>query len=62
MVFLFFIDEDFLLLGDMIYSLINPKSFRLLSSNQTKLILRTQHSHHDNQYRGFNLTYQSNLN
>jgi hypothetical protein len=43
----------------MIYSLTNRKSFRLSSSNQTKLILRTKHSHNDEQYRGFNLTYQS---
>ncbi|CAF3049313.1 unnamed protein product, partial [Rotaria sp. Silwood2] len=53
-------DYDYLqiITGDVIYSLNIPKSFRLQTINETKLILRTKHSNDDYQYRGFNLTYQ----
>ncbi|CAF5207533.1 unnamed protein product, partial [Rotaria magnacalcarata] len=44
--------------GDTFYSLNTPKSFRIQTINETKIILRTKHSNDDYQYRGFNLTYQ----
>ncbi|CAF1032759.1 unnamed protein product [Rotaria sordida] len=52
-------DYDYLqIITDTIYPLNIPKSFRLQTINETKLILRTKHSNDDYQYRGFNLTYQ----
>ena len=48
-----------LLPGGLIYSLNASMSYRFLTMNQTKLILRTKHGNDDYQYRGFNLTYRS---
>ena len=48
-----------LLPGGLIYSLNASMSYRFLTTNQTRLILRTKHGSDDYQYRGFNLTYRS---
>ena len=48
-----------LALDELIYSLTTPKSYRISSNNQTKILLRTKHTQLNRYYRGFNLTYQS---
>jgi hypothetical protein len=44
-----------------IYVVDRATSFRLQTTNTSTVILRTQHTKHDDYYRGFNLTYRTRI-